>query len=41
MVYVENTAENEYISTNYFTGDDFWIGLNDLDTEGTFKYCTI
>lgn len=43
MVYVETAAENEYINTNYFTGrgsEQFWIGLNDLVREGTFRYCT-
>ncbi len=42
MVYVENAAENEYILTNYFTirgSEEFWLGFNDLDNEGTFRCC--
>ena len=41
LAYIENTAEDQYIRDTYFTGrgsEEFWIGLNDLDSEGTFRY---
>ena len=43
LVYIESSAENTRIMETYFTGRggfEFWIGLNDLDREGTFKYNT-
>lgn len=41
IVYIGSSDENAYISSTYFTGRgglEFWIGMNDLDREGTFKY---
>ncbi len=40
MVYIQSSEENDRINTNYFVGRgavEFWIGLNDLETEGTFR----
>ncbi|XP_060744806.1 C-type mannose receptor 2-like [Tachysurus vachellii] len=37
LVIINSTEEQEFISTN-FCGTKAWIGLNDIDTEGTFKW---
>ncbi|XP_027029931.2 C-type lectin domain family 4 member K-like [Tachysurus fulvidraco] len=33
-----NSAEEQELISKYFSGTEAWIGLNDTDTEGTFKW---
>ena len=38
MVYIESAEENEYLRETFFmNASEFWIGLNDMETEGVFR----
>jgi len=40
LLYIEDSEEDNYIYSTYFLprgSNEFWIGLNDIDTEGIFK----
>jgi len=40
LLHIDSAAENEYVRIQFYVnrGDrEFWIGLNDIDQEGTFR----
>ena len=38
LLSIGSPAENEYVRNNFFiNGQEFWIGLNDIVEEGTFR----
>lgn len=41
LLSIQSVNENEYIKENFFSNNndqEFWIGLNDILEEGTFRY---
>ena len=40
LLHIDSAAEDEYVHTQFYVnrgGSEFWIGLNDIDQEGTFR----
>lgn len=44
MIIIQTQEENEWVYQNLFEGpgneEEFWLGMHDQDTEGTFRYVT-
>ncbi len=40
LVTINNAAEEAWIQENFGTNRDFWIGFNDIETEGQFEWAS-
>ena len=40
LIFIDSAEEDQYVRDTFFTGlgeTEFWIGLNDMETEGIFR----